>query len=121
MYMTGYETETDFDEFARSLTLADAAARISCPYIAIAGGDDELSPIRYTFELFTKLLVPKQLVVFEGERHSIGGGMSATLGPDRHALLADWFADRFAGIPMPSRFLRVDTSGKMNEEEFPAD
>lgn len=111
MYMAGYDDEAQFDEYASTLTLDGLAERITCPYLVLAGEDDELSPIEHTYRLFDAIRAPKQLVVYQGERHSIGGGPAAQLGPNRHTFIADWFVDRFADRPMRSEKIFVDTSG----------
>ena len=45
MYMSGYDDEAAFDEFAKTLTLKGVASKIACPYLVVAGEDDELCPI----------------------------------------------------------------------------
>ncbi len=111
MYMAGYTDEAAFDELAESLTLEGCAPAIACPYLAIAGEDDELSPIEHTYRLFDALRAPKQLVVYQGEKHSLGSGPAAQFGPNRDNLVADWYLDRFAGRPLLSERWYVETSG----------
>jgi len=111
MYMAGYEAEAEFDAFAATLSLEGLAERVTCPYLVIAGEDDELSPIEHTYRLLEQVRAPKQLVVYQGERHSLGGGLASQLGPNRNTLVADWFADRFAGRELRSERVYVDTSG----------
>src|SRR5678815_390796 len=71
MYMAGYDDEAAFDEFARTLTLEGVTARISCPYMVVAGEDDEHCDIKFVYQLMAEIPAPKLLYVFEGERHSI--------------------------------------------------
>lgn len=111
MAMAGFTDETAFDAFARRWSLADEAPRVRHPYLAIAGEDDELSPIGHTYDLLRGIPAPRQLVLYRGERHSIGGGPAARLGPNALDLAADWFADRFAGRPMEQTATVVETSG----------
>jgi dienelactone hydrolase len=44
MWMAGYHDEDAFDEFAKKLTLEGLGAKITCPYLSVAGEDDDLSP-----------------------------------------------------------------------------
>lgn len=111
MAMAGYVDEDAFDAFARRWTLADDAPRVTHPYLVIAGEDDELSPIGHTYRLVDHVAGPRELVVYRGERHSIGGGPAARLGPNAMDLAADWFADRFAGRDTTERVTVVDVTG----------
>lgn len=88
---------------------------MKCPYLVQAGEDDELSPIEYTYQLFDEVSMPKQLVVYQGERHAIGGGTAATLGPQWLNMAADWFKDRFAGKPMTSERIYIDLTGRQHK------
>jgi dienelactone hydrolase len=112
MYMAGYEDEAAFDRFAEGLRLN--GADVKSPYLVIAGEDDELSPIEYTYQLFEEITTPKKLVVYQGERHGVGGGSAATLGPSWMNLIADWFVDRFASKPMTSERVLVDLAGQQH-------
>ncbi len=109
MYMAGYEDEAEFDRFAEGLRLN--GAEVKSPYLVLAGEDDELSPIEYTYRLFDEIPMPKQLVVYQGERHGFGSGSAAALGPQWMNMIADWFVDRFAGKPMQSERVLVDATG----------
>jgi hypothetical protein len=117
MYMTDIHDESRFDAFARTLDLRDVAANVTCPYLAVAGEDDELSPIRHTFELAGRIPAPVDIVVYRGERHSIGAGPAAASGPNRHHLIAGWAQDRQAGKPARDRLRVVDTTGQVHEQE----
>jgi dipeptidyl aminopeptidase/acylaminoacyl peptidase len=105
MYMSGYDDEAAFDEFAKTLTLKGVASKITCPYLVVAGEDDELCPIEYVYEFMEEIAVPKVLVVYEGEKHSIRNPRSRTL-------IVDWLADRLAGKPFKSEKIYVEMSGK---------
>ena len=117
MYMAGFDDESAFDEFARRLDLRPLADSISVPYLVLAGEDDELSPIEHTLRLLRPIPAPTQLVLYQGERHSIGASPAAAFGPNRHHLVAQWIADRFEGRPLVDRFLTVDASGTGHERE----
>lgn len=49
--------------------------------------------------------------MYQRERHAIGGGPAAALGPQWLNMVADWFSDRFAGKPMTSERVYVDVMG----------
>jgi dipeptidyl aminopeptidase/acylaminoacyl peptidase len=105
MYMSGYEDEAAFDEFAKTLTLARVASKITCPYLIVAGEDDELCPIEFVYDLIEEIRGPKVLVVYEGEKHSIRNPRSRTL-------IVDWLADRLTGKPFKPEKIYVELSGK---------
>ncbi len=105
MYMSGYGDEAAFDEFAKTLTLKEAAAKIACPYFIAAGEDDELCPIEFVYEFMEQIRSPKVLVVYEGEKHSIRN-------PRARTLLVDWLKDRLEGKPFKSEKIYVEMSGK---------
>jgi dienelactone hydrolase len=106
MWMAGYEDEDEFDKFAKTLSLKGIAANIECPVMIVAGGDDELSPIEYTYDLYDEIKAPKKLVVYEGEHH----GVSHIF--DVKTMIADWFRDRFDGKPMKSERIFIDPTGR---------
>lgn len=116
MAMAGYVDEDAFDDFVSRWTLADEAPGVAHPYLVLAGEDDELSPIGHTYRLTDRVAGPRELVVYRGERHSIGGGPAARLGPNAMTLAADWFEDRFAGRPVEERVTVVDVTGQTATE-----
>lgn len=109
MYMAGIEDEAEFDRFAEGLRLDGREVR--CPLLVVASEDDELSPIEHTYRLFDEVGTPKKLVVYQGERHAIGGPAGG-LGPNWLTLTADWLRDRADGRPMSSERVYVDVSGR---------
>ena len=119
MYMAGYEDEDKFDKFANTLTLEGIGEQIKCPYLAIAGEDDELSPIEYTYELFNRIKAPKQLVLYQGEKHALHSTSSTALGPNYGVYMAEWIKDRLDGKPMESKSIMVDLSGQTHAFEIP--
>lgn len=102
MWMAGYNDEDAFDEFAKKLTLEGLGAKITCPYLSVAGGDDDLSPIEHTYKLHDEIKSPNTLVVYRGELHGVTDNM------DVRAFIADWMKDRFAGKPLTSRRIYKD-------------
>lgn len=111
MYMAGIEDEDEFDRFAAGMTLD--GREVKCPYLAIAGEDDELSPIEHTYQLFDQIKTPKQLFVYQGERHAIGG-QAGGLGPNWLTLIADWLRNRADQKPMSSEKVYVDVTGRQH-------
>jgi pimeloyl-ACP methyl ester carboxylesterase len=109
MYMAGIEDEAEFDRFAEDLTLDGRDVR--CPLLIVASEDDELSPIEHTYRLFNDVQTPKELVVYQGERHAIGGSAGG-LGPNWLTLAADWLRDRVDGRAMASQRVYVDVTGR---------
>jgi dienelactone hydrolase len=102
MWMAGYHDENAFDEFAKKLTLEGLGAKITCPYLSVAGEDDDLSPVEHTYKLHDEIKSPNTLVVYRGELHGVTDNM------DVRAFIADWMKDRFAGKPLTSRRIYKD-------------
>jgi hypothetical protein len=61
---------------------------------------------------------PRNLIIYQDSRHSVGTVPSTVLGPTPSALLADWVAARFAGKPLGSERWYVDASGRVTKTEF---
>jgi len=111
MYMSGYDDEAAFDEFAKTLTLKGVASKITCPYLVVAGEDDELCPIKFVYEFMEEIRSPKVLIVYEGEKHSIRN-------PRARTLIVDWLTDRLQGKPFKSEKIYVEMSGKEVRTEW---
>ena len=119
MYMAGYENEDEFDKFAKTLTLEGVGEQIRCPYLVIAGEDDELSPMEYTYKLLNRIKAPKQLVLYQGEKHALHSTSSTALGPHWGVYIAEWIKDRLDGKPMESKSIIVDLLGQTHPFEIP--
>ncbi len=113
MYMSGYSNENAFDEFRKTLTWEGLAEKIRVPYLCVAGESDELSPLAHTERLMTTLQCPKQLVVYQDSRHSVGNVPAAQLGPTPGGLVADWMDARLAGKPLASERWFVEAGGRV--------
>ena len=111
MYMSGYTEEQKFNEFCKTLTWVGHADKIRAPYLCVAGEADELSPIEHTERLLQTLRCPKQLVVYQDSRHSVGNVPSAHLGPHPQTLVADWMNARLNGKAFASERWFVESSG----------
>jgi len=114
MYMSGFTDEAKFDAFRRTITWEGHAERIRVPYLCVAGEADELSPLAYTEQMMKALGGPRQLVVYQDSRHSVGNVPAANLGPFPPILVADWLADRLAGKPMASERWFVTAGGQVD-------
>jgi len=112
MFMCGMDDEAAFDAFRRSITWEGHAERIEVPYLCMAGEFDELSPIEHTRGLLAALGGPKQLLVYQGSRHSVGGPAAAN-GPHPQGYMADWLKARLDGEPMQSEEWFVESSGRV--------
>lgn len=111
MYMSGYDDEATFDEFCKTLSLRGVTAKITCPYMIVAGEDDEHCDMKFVYELMREIPAAKLLYVFEGERHSIRN-------PRARPLLVNWLIDTLLGKPFNSEIVRIETSGKETHREW---
>jgi dienelactone hydrolase len=115
MFMAGIPDEQKFNEFMPTLSLDGIADTLKMPYLTIAGEADELSPLAFADRQFKMMSAPRQLVVYQDSRHSVGGVSSTALGPSPGALLADWVAARFAGKALSSERWYVDAIGRVTK------
>jgi pimeloyl-ACP methyl ester carboxylesterase len=116
MYMTGMTDEVEFDAFAATMDLRPLAPDLRIPYLVLAGENDELSPISNTFDLLHRMPGPAEFVLYQGEKHSVGGSPAAQFGPNRHHYVANWIAERFWRSPASDRFLYVESTGRVVEQ-----
>lgn len=116
MFMAGIDDEAEFDRMAEKLDLRGVGAHLTCPYLVVAGEEDELSPIRHTHALLDEVSTPKELLLYGGEKHGLYSTTSSLLGPQWMTHVADWLADRLAGKAASSRRLYVDLAGRVSEE-----
>jgi fermentation-respiration switch protein FrsA (DUF1100 family) len=113
MYMANFDDEAAFDRFAETLDPTVSGAGVECPYLVVAGEEDDLSPIEHTWTLLSRAKGPREFVLYQGERHGIGSGPAAGLGPNRDEVMADWLAARLAGQPLSDRLRYVTTAGQV--------
>jgi len=113
MFMSGFTDEAKFDEFRKTMTWEGHAEKIRIPYLCIAGEADELSPLEHTERLFKTLQCPRQLVVYQDSRHSVGGVPAANLGPNPPIHVADWMAASLAGKTWPNEKWFVTAGGQI--------
>ena len=115
MYMSGIVDEDEFDKFRATITWKGHADKIRVPYLCVAGEAEELSPLEHSERLVAALNGPKQMVVYQESRHSVGNVPSANLGPFPPILVADWMTDRLAGKPLASERWYVASSGQIEK------
>src|SRR5215831_13855724 len=118
MYMCGITGEDEFDAFRKAITWEGHADKIRVPYLCVAGEAEELSPLEYSERLMAALKGPKQMVVYQESRHSVGNVPAANLGPFPPILLADWLADRLTGKPFVSEHWYVAGSGEITKTPY---
>jgi dienelactone hydrolase len=118
MYMSGITDEAEFDEFRKTITWEGHAEKIRAPYLCVAGEAEELSPVEHSEHLMAALKGPKQMVVYQESRHSVGNVPAANLGPFPPILVADWLADRLAGKSFVSEHWYVAGSGEINKTPY---
>jgi dienelactone hydrolase len=118
MYMSGITDEGEFDKFRKKISWQGHADKIRAPYLCVAGEAEELSPLVHSEALMAALRGPKQMVVYQESRHSVGNVPAANLGPFPAILLADWLADRLAGKLFVSERWYVTGSGEINKMAY---
>ena len=115
MYMSGITDEDAFDDSASPSPGRAMRRRSTCPYLVVAGECEELSPLEHSERLLNTVKGPKQMVVYQESRHSVGNVPSANLGPFPPVLVADWLADRLAGKPFASEHWFVRSNGQIDK------
>jgi dienelactone hydrolase len=112
MYMAGFDDEDAFDAFKTEFSTAPLIDKLACPVLIQGGEDDELSPIAFSHELVGRLKPPKKFVVYQGERHAIGGYTASYLGENWFTMLADWCRDRIDGKAAPNEHVHFNSLGQ---------
>ncbi len=118
MYMSGYTEEGKFDKFVKSLTWEGHVEKIKVPYLCVAGESDELSPLEHAERMMKTLQTPKQFVIYQDSRHSVGNVPAANIGPTPAQLIADWMQARLAGKPFASERWFVEASGRIAKTPY---
>jgi pimeloyl-ACP methyl ester carboxylesterase len=115
MWMANYEDEGAFDVFAQSIDLRPTVPDITCPVLIMAGEQDQLSPVEFSYEVFDHIRAPKEIVVYEGANHSVADAPSVAAGENPRVYLADWLAARLEGKPLKSVKGFVDSAGRRTD------
>ena len=112
MWMSDYDDEAEFDEFAKTIDLRPFVPAITCPVLILAGEQDQLSPVKHSYDVFDLITAPKEIVVYEGANHSVADASSVALGDNPKDYLVDWLEERLNGKPFESVKGFVDSSGR---------
>ena len=118
MWMSNFTDEAAFDRFIASLTWEGHAERIKVPYLCVSGECEELSPLVYTERMFAKMTAPRQLVIYQESRHSVGNVASCNLGPFPATLAADWIDARLVGKPFTTERWFVQSNGNIIKSDL---
>ena len=118
MFMAGYEDEAEFDTFIQGVNSHGLGEKVTCPYLVCCGEDDDWSSIESTFAVLNDVTTPKELLLYQGEGHTLHSRPSSYLGPNEFVYMADWIADRFKGEPMDSVLSVVDATGRVRREPW---
>jgi pimeloyl-ACP methyl ester carboxylesterase len=115
MWMSGYSDESEFDEFAKTLTWEGYAEKIQQPFLVITGESDELSPLIHTERFVDTLPGPKQLLIYQDSRHTVSGVPSVNLGPAPNVLMCEWMSARLRGKSFASERWYVAAGGQVEK------
>ncbi len=118
MFMSGLQTEDEMDRMWQPFSVLNLGDKIKCPYLTVAGEDDQLSRIEYTYQMLDGISAPKQMLLYEGANHGVAGAASTTNGPNPRTFIADWLKDRLDGKPMETKHMKVDAAGTVHESTF---
>ena len=120
MFMAGlYHDEPTFDEMVQGYDLTQLIGRMSAPWLVVAGEADELSPVRWVYELARRCPSPSNLLVYQGARHALTESSAPALGPGWRASIADWLLDRVNGVPTSDDFRYVTLTGVVEQRSHP--
>lgn len=121
MWMSGLEhDEAAFDLMAREIDLNPLMPGFTVPWLIVAGDEDELSPIEYTYELAQRCAAPVSLLVYQQGRHALSlPTTSVALGPNWVTYAADWLGDRVNGVDATDNFDYVLPSGSIENRPHP--
>ena len=62
--------------------------------------------------------VPRKFVIYEGERHAIGGNTASYFGENWFTMLADWCLDRVEGKPAPNERVTINSLGQTETKPY---
>lgn len=114
-----YDDEAAFDQMVAGYDLRPLIEHMRVPWLVIAGEADELSPVRWVYDLAARFPAPSTLLVYQRARHALTESLAAVLGPPWRAALADWLLDRVQGVPAPQQFSFVTTTGHVEQRPHP--
>ena len=118
MYMSGISSEEKFETVTAKMDVGPLSANLHMPCFVMAGEDDSLSDVAYTFDHLNAVPGPKTFVLYAGEEHGLFGARSVVQSLPFWTIIVDWLADRAAGKPLESTYNLVDRSGRMHSEPW---
>lgn len=118
LYMTGSSSIEELEAKAAAMDVRPLSAKLTMPYLVVAGDDDALTDPQETFEHLNNVPDPKQLLLYTAEAHAPVTRGSGRLGPSNDVFAADWLADRAAGKPLESQKIVVDSTGRLHTEPW---
>ena len=77
-----------------------------------------ICPLEFSTDLVDRLKVKKKYVVYEAERHAIGGSTAAQMGEHWFSMLADWCLDRIENRPAPHEYVFVNAIGQQQVKPY---
>ena len=120
MFMAGlYHDEAAFDEMVRGYDLRPLVGGMQVPWLVLGGEADELSPVRWVYELARQCPAPSTLVIYQGARHALTESPAPMLGPPWRATIADWLLDRANGLPARDEVRYVTATGAIEQRPHP--
>lgn len=120
MFMAGlFDNEDAFDRMVADYDLRPLVDGMEVPWLSVAGGADELSPVSWVYELARRSAAPSSLLVYERARHGLTESPAAVLGPPWQATIGDWLLDRARSIPARHELRLVKVNGTVEERPHP--
>lgn len=115
MFMSGITDEKEFDDFRKTIDWHGYASKVKVPYLVMGGEADELCPLENTENFVRALGGPKQLMIYQDSRHSLGNVPSTVNGPEPRRYGARWVEARLQGKPFQSERWFIEASGKVQK------
>jgi pimeloyl-ACP methyl ester carboxylesterase len=121
MWMSGLENdEARFDEMVTQIDLRPLMPQMAVPWLVVAGDEDELSPIQYSYELVAACESQSAMLVYQQGRHALSlPTPSVASGPNWLSYSADWLLDRVNGKPVDERIDYVMPTGEIDRRPHP--
>lgn len=114
MWMAGLERDEDaFDAMVAGYDLRGPMAGMTAPWKVLGGEADELCDKSWVYELADLSPAPASSMLYAGATHALTGSPSPVVGPYWRTEVADWLADRIAGVPADSVHERVTRDGRV--------
>lgn len=121
MWMSGLENDEEaFDAMAQQIDLRPLMSDFKVPWLIIAGDEDELSPIEYSYELAEQCAAPVSLLIYQQGRHALSLPTgSVALGPHWVGYAAEWLSKMAEGAPANNAFDYVLPTGMIEKRTHP--